>query len=165
MSEIKSSQYAKLLKDECLASIPRRKWNEILLLASFLILFTVIASYLWINVFIYDYWFYIMIGVVIGIVFVGYLVDRKDQPDWKYYLVEIIKELKKVDTIELSDFLNEGQPFFGANLGNCEKFLKIAEKLVENETLELVIRAEWVYLKGFEPPEEEKQEENEDKNA
>ena len=159
--DLESSQYAKLLKEECLSSIPQRRWKEILLLALFLVVFTITTVYLWVNSLIYDYWFYISIGIVLLIVLAGYLMDRRNRPDWKYYFLEILKETKGVDTVELSDFLNEDQPFFGANLGNCEKFIKIAENFIKENVIEIVIRGSGVYLKGYEPPEEEEEEESE----
>lgn len=159
------SKYAKLLKAECEASIPKRKGKEILLLIYFLIVFAVIAVYLWINAFIYDIWFYILIGIVLGIVVAGYLLDRRYRPNWKYYFLQILKEMKSIDTVELSDYINEGQPFFGANLGNCEKFIKIAEEFIEENVIEIVIRGPKVYLKGYEPPEEEIEKETEEENA
>ncbi|HUX98152.1 MAG TPA: hypothetical protein VMV49_01240 [Candidatus Deferrimicrobium sp.] len=92
-------------------------------------------------------------------------MDRKYRPDWAKYFQEIIEELKVIDTIELSDYINEGQPFLGANLGNCEKFLSIAEKFLEKNVMELVIRGPKVYLKGFEPPIEETKKESDEKNG
>ncbi len=161
-----SSKYANLLRDECFTSIPKRRRKEIFLLIDFLFIFTLLAVYLWINALVYDYWFYIMIGIILIIVIAGYLMDRRYQPNWKYYFLEILKELKEIDTIELSNFINEGQPFFGANLANCEKFMKIAEELIENNIVDLVIRGRYVYLKGFEPPLEEKAgEENESNDS
>ena len=85
-------------------------------------------------------------------------MDRHYRPDWAYYLLEIIREMRAVDTIKLSEFVNEGQPFIGANLGNCEKFLKIADRFIKDQVIELVIRGSNIYLKGFEPPPEEKEE-------
>ena len=164
VKDIESSLHAKLLKEECISTIPQRKWKEILLLSLFLVIFTIAAVYLWLNALIYDYWFYIMIGIVLMIVLAGYLMDRRNRPDWKYYFLEILKETKGVDTVELSDFINEGQPFFGANLGNCEKFIKIAENFIEENVIEIVIRGSGVYLKGYEPPEEEEEKDVEDES-
>ncbi|MFX1297423.1 MAG: hypothetical protein ACFFD2_21525 [Promethearchaeota archaeon] len=122
--------------------------------------------YLWINAFVYDFWFYILLGLVLIIVVAGYLMDRYYRVNWKYYFLQILKELKGVDTVQLSEFINEGQPFLGANLGNCEKFLKIAQDFIEEDVIEIVIRGQNVYLKGYEPPpEEEEKSESEEKNA
>ncbi|NVM55533.1 MAG: hypothetical protein HWN66_17635 [Candidatus Helarchaeota archaeon] len=159
---IESSQYAKLLKEECVKSIPIRKTKEILLLISFLIIFTIIVVYLWIGGLVYDFWFYILIGIVGLIVLAGYLMDWRYRPDWENYLLKILKEMKGVDTVKLSDYINQGQPFFGANLGNCEKFLKIAGRFIRNEVIEIVIQGASIYLKGFEPPPEEKEEKDSD---
>jgi len=162
---IASSKYAKALRDECLETIPMRRYREILLLSWFLGVFAIIVIYLWVNGLVYDFWFYIMLGIVCLIVLGGYLMDRKYRPDWAKYFQEIIEELKVIDTIELSDYINEGQPFLGANLGNCEKFLSIAEKFLEKNVMELVIRGPKVYLKGFEPPIEETKKESDEKNG
>ncbi len=153
------------LKKECLKTVPKRRDFEIFLLGSFLALFAVIVVYLLINVFTYDYWFYVMLGMVLVIVIAGYLMDRRYSPDWGYYILEIIKEMKGVDTVKLSEFINEGQPFLGANLGNCEKFLKIADGFIKNEVIELVIRGPTIYLKGFEPPPEEKEEDPDEETS
>ncbi len=162
--DIETSQYAKMLKEECMKTIPKRRGIEILLLIIFAIVFTIMVVYLWINVLIYDFWFYIMIGVVFLIVVAGYLMDRRYRVDWKYYFLEILKERHGIDTIRLSDYINDGQPLLGANLGNCEKFLKIAEKFIKEGIINIVIRGATVYLKGYEPPPEEKEESESDES-
>lgn len=153
--EIESSINAQLLKQECMDSIPYRRGKEILLLIYFLIIFTIIAVYSWVNTLIYDNWFLLLLGLLCLTFFVGYLIDRKYRPDWKHYFLEILNEMKGVNTVKLADFINAGQPFLGADLGTCEKFLRIAEKFVRDHVTELVIRGPSVYLKGFEPPPEE----------
>jgi hypothetical protein len=158
---IEASKYAQQLKQECIDSIPHRRGKEILLLIYFLIIFTIIAVYLWVNTFIYDFWFYILLGLLCVKFLMGYLLDRRYHPDWKQYFLDILNEMKGVNTVKLADFINAGQPFLGANLGTCEKFLKIAEKFLEGQVTELVIRGANVYLKGFEPPPEEKKEKKE----
>jgi len=158
---IESSKYAQLLKQECMDSIPLRRGNEILLLIYFLTIFTIIVVYLWIKGLVYDFWFYILVGLLCLTFLVWYLVDRRYHPDWEQYFQEILNEMKGVNTDELAEFINTGQPFLGADLGTCEKFLKIAEKFLKNNVMELVIRGANVYLKGFEPPLEEEQKKNE----
>ncbi|MFX1296043.1 MAG: hypothetical protein ACFFD2_14485 [Promethearchaeota archaeon] len=167
IDNFESSKYAKILKDECVARIPLKKGKEILILIYFLIIFTIITIYLWINTFIYNSWFYIMLGIVLIIVVIDYLMNRYYSPNWRYYFLEILNEMKRVDTIKLSDFINEGQPFFGASLGNCEKFLSIAKKFIKDKIIDITIKGSWVYVKGYEPPpeedfEEEKKENNHD---
>ncbi|NVM29795.1 MAG: hypothetical protein HWN65_13205 [Candidatus Helarchaeota archaeon] len=159
---IESSLYAKMLKEECLKSIPNRRGKEIQLLIVFLVVFTIIVVYLWINALIYDFWFYILIGAVLLIAIAGYLMDRRTRIDWRYYFLEILQEMYGIDTVKLSEYVNDGQPFFGANLGNCEKFLKIAEKVIKEGVMDIVIRGANVYLKGYEPPPEEKEESDSD---
>lgn len=156
--DIESSTQAQLLKEECLESIPKRRQLENALLASFVIVFTITIVYLWINGLIYDLWGYGIFGIFIGIFLAGYFMDKRYSPDWAYYLLEIIREIKAVDTIKLSEFINKDQPFLGANLGNCEKFLKIAGKFIKEQVIEIVIRGPNIYLKGFEPPPEEEEE-------
>ena len=78
---IESSLYAKYLKEECVNSIPQRRGIEVLLLISFLIVFTIMVGYLWINTLTYDFWFFILLGIVCLIVLAGYLMDRRYRPD------------------------------------------------------------------------------------
>jgi len=163
---IEDSKYAQQLKQECLDSIPQRRGKETLLLIYFLSIFTIIVIYLWVKGFIYDFWFYILVGLMCLTCLVGYLVDRRYRPDWRQSFLGILNEMKKINLVELADFINAGQPFLGANLGTCEKFLKIAESFLKNHVMELVIKGSNVYMKGFEPPpEEEKESEGEEKNA
>ncbi len=164
-ADLSASLHAKQLREECEATIPSRRGIEIILLSCFLAIFTMSSIYIWINGLIYDYWFYLLLGLILLIVIAGYVMDRKYSVDWKFYFLEILRELKMIDTVELSDYLNEGQPFLGANLGNCEKFLKIAETFKKREVIDIVIRGAKVYIKGYEPPEEEKESENEEKDA
>ncbi len=161
---IESSSNANLLRKECFASIPLRRNYEILLLISFLIVFVFTSVYLWKNILVFDFWFYILLGIILFIVILGYLMDRKYRPKWNEYLLAILKEMNGVDTVELSEFINKAQPFLGANLGNCEKFLKIARKFMEEQVIEIVIRGPKIYLKGYEPPEEPKEEKADEKN-
>lgn len=167
MSEVekdwKSFNFPTLLRQECWESIPKRKSIELFLLGAFLTVFTVIVVHLWVNGLRYEYWFYFLILIVLGIVLTGYWMDKVHSPNWEYYLLEIIKEMNVVDTFKLSDYINDGQPFLGANLGNSEKFLKIAERFIKNETVDIVIRGEIIYMKGFEPPPEEKEETDSEK--
>ena len=163
---IESSRYAQQLKQECMDSIPQRRGKEILLLVYFLIIFTIIVVYLWVNVFIYDFWFYILLGLISLTCLAGYLVDRRFRLDWQQSFLDILKEMNAVNVSKLAEFIKAGQPFLGANWGTHEKFLKIAEKFSREHVLDLVIRGDNVYLKGFEPPpEEEKEEESEEKHA
>jgi hypothetical protein len=163
---IESSKYAQQLKQECMDSIPHRRGKEILLLVYFLIMFTIIAVYLWVNVLIYDFWFFILLGLISLTCLAGYLVDRRFRPDWQQSFLEILKEMNAVNVSKLAEFINAGQPFLGANWGTNEKFLKIAEKFSRNHVLDLVIQGDNVYIKGFEPPPEEKKEEkSEEKHA
>jgi hypothetical protein len=163
---IKSSKNAQQLKQECMDSIPHRRGKEIFLLIYFLIIFTIIVVYLWVNVLIYDFWFLILLGLI-GLTFLaGYLIDRRFRPDWRQFFLEILKEMKGVNVSKLAEFINAGQPFLGAIWGTHEKFLKIAEKFSRDHVLDLVIQGDNVYLKGFEPPpEEKKEEESEEKHA
>ncbi|MHA1131083.1 MAG: hypothetical protein ACTSQI_11760 [Candidatus Helarchaeota archaeon] len=162
--DLQASHYARQLKKECKNTIPSRRKIEIILLTAFLIMFTITAIYLWINELTYDYWFYIFLGVIVIIIIAGYGMDRKYRVDWKYYFLKILKELHSINTIELSECINDGQPFLGANLGNCEKFLKIANSLKKEEAIDIVIRGSMVYLKGYEPPAEVKESQTENKD-
>lgn len=163
---IESSKYAQQLRQECMESIPHRRGKEILLLVYFLIMFAIIVAYLWVKVLIWDYWFFILLGLISLTFLVGYLIDRRFRPDWRQSFLEILKEMNGVNVSKLADFINAGQPFLGANLGTHEKFLKIAEEFAKDRVLDLVIQGDNVYIKGFEPPpEEKKEEESEEKHA
>ena len=74
---IESSKHAQQLRQECMDSIPHRRGKEILLLAYFLIMFTIIVVYLWVNVLIYDFWFFILLGLISVTFLAGYLVEPR----------------------------------------------------------------------------------------
>ncbi|MHA1266216.1 MAG: hypothetical protein ACTSRS_13370 [Candidatus Helarchaeota archaeon] len=138
------------LKRKCFEYVPQRRKYELFLLSAFLIDFTVMVIYLWINALTYDNWFYLMLLIVLIIILGGYWMDRKYRPEWEQYLCEIINEMKIIDTIKLSEFINEGQPFLGAVLGSCEKFLKMGENLRKKGILKLIIKGSFICLKGYE---------------
>jgi hypothetical protein len=166
IENIESSKYAQQLKQECMESIPHRRGKEIFLLVYFLIMFVIIVAYLWVNALIYDYWFFVLLGLTSLTCLAGYLIDRRYRPDWRQSFLEILKEMNGVNVSKLAEFINAGQPFLGANWGTQEKFLKIAEQIARDHLLDLVIQGDNVYLKGFEPPPEEKKEdESEEKHA
>ena len=97
------------------------------------IVFTVF--YLYFYNFQIGYWTIYPVCVFIMLIYLGYYENGKFKPDWTKFSIDILNEFKKIDVLEVSDYIQSVQSFLGANYIHSGTLLDIYKKLIDEQKI------------------------------
>jgi hypothetical protein len=112
---------------------------EIILIISTIVSCIITGYFLYIYNYQIGYWTNISLLLFAAIIIVGYYENRKYKPNWKKYAIEILRELKEINVLEVSDFIQDSQGFFGANYLHSSRLLDIYRESIEKNIIDAKI--------------------------
>ncbi|MHA1693614.1 MAG: hypothetical protein ACTSXT_09625 [Candidatus Helarchaeota archaeon] len=135
MSNLENSKVIqKLIKE-----LDEHKKNKFLIEVILIILTIVVTIYTVIFLYSYSfhigYWSILPTVVFIIIIFCGFLENKHFKPNWQKYLIDILMELKKVNSLNLSNFINGIQSFIGGVYIHSSIILNIYDKLIKDKMI------------------------------
>ena len=112
---------------------------EIILIISTIVSFIITGYFLYIYNYQIGYWTNLSLLLFAAIIIVGYYENKKYKPNWKNYAIDILKELKEINVLEVSDFIQDSQGFIGANYVHSTRLLDIYRELIEKNIIKAKI--------------------------
>ncbi len=112
---------------------------EIILISSTVICLIITGIFLCIYKFHLGYWSIGPIVIFTILLLLGIYENKIFKIDLQTFCIDILYELKEIDLINLSDFINSKQGFFGANYVHSSHLLNIYKKLINENVIKAKI--------------------------
>ncbi|MHA1270120.1 MAG: hypothetical protein ACTSPY_10070 [Candidatus Helarchaeota archaeon] len=134
---------SKVLK-KLLTEFQEKKKNKFLV-ELILIIFMIFSLAITIFLLIYynyqiGYWSILSSTFFISLIIAGIIENNHFKPQWSEFCTDILYEMKKINVLELSDYINDSQKFIGGIYIHSSVLLEIYNKLIKEKRINALIK-------------------------